>query len=101
MDTATTRCTERYSSKRLDYRNYDKGWKKADSNVTDEGPEHGPAEDAFVYRSSKEMNAELYWGNLQWYDGGGYVANLGNTQPEAEQLTQELQGNPVGLDTSI
>lgn len=33
---------------------------------------------AFSYQSQQETGAGSFWGSMQTYPGGGYVANLGN-----------------------
>ena len=46
---------------------------------------------AFHYRSQSALNGSMYWGSLNWYEGGGFVSNLGNTPDETEAVLVDLE----------
>lgn len=50
-------------------------------------------ESAFVHQAMSEVNGSLYWGLLYMYDGGGYIANLGESFEETEAMLNYLQDN--------
>ena len=59
-------------------------------NITDPAT-FGAHEQAYLYLSEKELKGSFFWGYLHTYGGGGYVANLGNTETEAAELVTQLK----------
>ena len=46
---------------------------------------------SFIFQSASEINGVPFWGYMNTYDGGGYVANFGNTEDEALDLVNLLR----------
>ena len=47
-------------------------------------------EKSFIYRSELDLSGTTYWSVRTLYSGGGYIANLGNTQEEALEMADEI-----------
>ena len=52
---------------------------------------------SFIYQSQSELKGQPFWGYLNTYSGGGYVANLGNTIKEAQYIIGKLE-NATWID---
>jgi hypothetical protein len=79
------KCNDEYTLESLDTKNYSIGWnslnvsKPVDTN------------DAFLHTQANETGGIHFWGRLQWYPPGGYIANLGDDLQEAESLVETLE----------
>ena len=92
MRHATQRCTEWYSSSLppLDDAPYLPWWKSPE-NISSIYPPREDTNKAFIYSASHEINGNPFWANLATYDGGGYVATLGETLEEAAATVNRLR----------
>ena len=92
MHHVTRRCTEWYSSSSppLDNAPYLPRW-KFPRNLSSIYPPGQDTDKAFIYSASREINGNPFWANLATYDGGGYVATLGDTIEEAIARVERLR----------
>ena len=57
-------------------------------NISD--PSDNP-DSLWAYHPWHELDSYPFWGELDWYSGGGYVAELGQTLAEAREVVAELR----------
>ncbi len=84
--TITQRCSASYNNDDLDQGIWLPGW-DAVPNTTDylSNP-LSSLELAYMFQNETALKGRPYWGVLNWYSGGGFVANLGNTLQVREQI---------------
>lgn len=86
-------CSTPLTSDTQDRIDYNVSWSPQIIQNSSSRMTYNSLEKSFTYQTSEELNGLDYWGYFQWYDGGGYVANLGNTLPDAEKLIAQLQSH--------
>ena len=88
----TRRCTDRYASSfpPLDDAPYMPWW-QVPKNISSIFPPREDTDRAFIFSTSTEINGNPFWANLATYDGGGYVATLGENLPKAHDAVRNLQ----------
>lgn len=92
MKSVVNNCTNQLSQISIDYGDYNLRWQQPnEDNFTNQII--NKTQSAFTYSSVYEIESLPFWGLLGWYNGGGYVANLGNNPLETEVLLQELKSN--------
>ena len=79
-------CNVDYSSRVEEKRHFATGWQETYINWTLD------ADPSFTYRSELGEGVS-YWGEYASYYGAGYVATLGNTVEEANEMVAHLKNN--------
>ncbi len=90
MQKLTSRCTYWYNNFKkyqMDQQHWAVGWKRA-TNIT-KWPEYG--DEAFRFNTAKELLGLDYWGFFGYYDGGGFVANLGLNITRAKTVIKKIK----------
>jgi hypothetical protein len=92
MQQTTKHCGPWYSlnSKWTEKASYTPGWQAKRPHLPDQLTE---TERAFVYKTSSNLHGIPFWGNLATYEGGGYVANLGQNLSYAQTMFNDLSKN--------
>ena len=93
METSFHECFKGYSTKNEDKTAYNKpGWRPVDSTMrNDELLQLCPK--PWRYQHAEETDTRPRWGQFSFYDGGGFVADLGYDSHTAFSLLTNLQNN--------
>ena len=86
-----SRCVNKYSITGEDTKSYSYGWHAVSSNDTQ--LTENEMLNAYQYTSEQELETIPFWGHFNYYSGGGYVANLGNSEIEAVERINVLRDN--------
>ena len=84
MMTATKRCSQSYSKQDMDTDNHEPNWIHSTTNVSTP---------PFTFQTKESINGSDFWSKFYFYDGGGYIANLGVSENEAKTMSEYLQQN--------
>ena len=79
-------CSLWYSDAVEDQKDHTENWGPANNSTESKSD----VQNSFIYQSAKLMKGETYWGLLEFYPAGGYVANLGNNKQSALPLIKGL-----------
>ena len=92
MQPAVKHCGYWYhlNSKWTDHSAYNVGW---NANLTSTNRQLTVLEKAYRYQTSAELRSAPFWGYLTTYEGGGYVANLGQNLTFAKTMMSDLSKN--------
>ena len=85
------RCTNSYSQETVDKESYEPFWQTIYNTSRTAEIYTESLSSAFHYKSESTLNGSAYWGYLQWYEGGGYVANLGETPKDTQNILSDLE----------
>ncbi len=77
--TITQRCLASYSHTELDQGIWLPGWGVVQNTTDYLLDSHTSLDLAYMFQNETALKGRPYWGVLNWYSGGGFVANLGNT----------------------
>ena len=94
-------CTDVYSGKYEDKRDYTRAWNSYNSNISSlYGSDilEKTRENPWVYRFQSELNGHIFMSRLHTYPGGGYVRTLGTTAKEANTTLSYLKRH-LWMDT--
>ena len=79
----------KYNAEWTDHNAYIKGWQA----IRTSNDNMNELDKAFVYQTSSALKSIPFWGNLATYEGGGYVANLGQNLTFAKGMLKDLKTN--------
>ena len=93
METSFQECFKGYSTKNEDKTAYNKpGWRPVDSTMrNDELLQLCPK--PWRYQHAEETDTRPRWGQFSFYDGGGFVADLGYDNHTGFSIVTNLQNN--------
>ena len=81
------RCTLWYENSIEEKRNFQDNWNPSSiSNTTGQS-------NAFTFVSLEKTKGMAFWGFLEWYSAGGYIANLGDDVTHAQRTVQLLEAS--------
>ena len=81
---ATKWCSLSYSKQDMDTANYEPNWMHSTTNNSSP---------PFTFQTKESINGSDFWSKFYFYDGGGYIANLGVNEDEAKAMSVYLQQN--------
>lgn len=75
----TLRCLTAYNADLQDKGAWFPGWGVLRNVTDDDDSSYSNLEMAYMFQTEEVLNGNSYWGKLNWYMGGGFIASLGNT----------------------